>query len=565
MVCISAHDRLEQSLLLSRGASIACENNKSVMSKMAQNDKHLTDLMKDATDAALALQEAAGASYNVILLIDAPVRSKELLFVAHSRENDNVRSLLPLFGDSIKSCLESDTTEAANCAKNLRNALNTAQRCHRKRKRNQYAHNELPEWLRYEKKNMEMSKEDVIVHPSVVSLIAACPGSLFAKLYGSFVRNLVARAKNEGIEAAEWSPGRYTPPWLARNTAFRDSFTNDVVCKFQLEQLPYQYGAEGEECANSFACILAAWISREPETRDIVLEAIEDVNIFIDDETLTECVEMRSVVAWKQYKLRKNRALISAHFARKYSPRRKTTKQVSEYAHQQSIKGDAINADAYQVTNDNPVKLYVNNFPVRTDDLSRIDEGRWISDRVIDAYLSLIDSTASLCFESSFLPLLMSGKVDTIKKQISRKKERLNSSSRFFIPLFEKKHWGLAVVDKVQQNLIIYDSYQSLQAFNAAVKLILKWLESLNENFGSANSWPMSYKVNMQPGNTHQQQNSDDCGVFVCIHAGLLVMNDFILPKIDEKSSSFWRGILHRSLIGKELTLLRSATEEEAV
>uniref|UniRef100_A0A914C4X2 Ubiquitin-like protease family profile domain-containing protein n=1 Tax=Acrobeloides nanus TaxID=290746 RepID=A0A914C4X2_9BILA len=155
---------------------------------------------------------------------------------------------------------------------------------------------------------------------------------------------------------------------------------------------------------------------------------------------------------------------------------------------------------------------------VTRKDFKTLDNRNWLNDQVIDYYLGMIsdrsEKNSSLpkvyCVSSFFYASILSHGYKNVKRWL--RKVDLFSFDIVFIPIKDKDHWTLMVVDIAKRKLNYLDS---LFLNNLAPAMTIKdfLIDYAKEKDTDVNvtEWEIIVVYDV-PG----QANSNDCGVFIC-------------------------------------------------
>jgi len=108
-----------------------------------------------------------------------------------------------------------------------------------------------------------------------------------------------------------------------------------------------------------------------------------------------------------------------------------------------------------------------------------------------------------------------------VKRWTKRRKLDVFSFDQILVPVnIANIHWALAVLDLTEKKLIYYDSLG--QTSETVLENLAKWLtdESLSQHKHEQeiSSWKRCFPVNIP-----LQNNSSDCGMFLCMYAEHIV------------------------------------------
>jgi sentrin-specific protease 1 len=174
----------------------------------------------------------------------------------------------------------------------------------------------------------------------------------------------------------------------------------------------------------------------------------------------------------------------------------------------------------------------VGNFEITQASFERLKDRQWLDDEIINGFCAMINRKNNFqgynnCY--IFLTFFMSNLVLTNEKgydysQVSRwtKKTNIFTKNLILIPVnLSNNHWALICVDMLGQKIYYYDSLASMRWG----RKLTKWTERyLGDEWvkvgGDPNRIPRWEKFSV-PG--PQQENGDDCGVFMLYNIYCLV------------------------------------------
>ena len=189
----------------------------------------------------------------------------------------------------------------------------------------------------------------------------------------------------------------------------------------------------------------------------------------------------------------------------------------------------------------------INGVKMTQNDLDRITDNDWLSDTTINAFLTMLPSS-NFVLDSSFLTYYEGGMGSRLTNFIKRNKDNLLKCSRVMIPLFTSNHWGIAVIDKSDASITLYDSLVKMNYFKASMTYVLKFVNSVAELPDVSTRWPANWHLETEPPFQHQQWNDLDCAIFTCIHAALVAKYGKI-SEFEEKHPLKWRDIFYRCIM----------------
>lgn len=168
------------------------------------------------------------------------------------------------------------------------------------------------------------------------------------------------------------------------------------------------------------------------------------------------------------------------------------------------------------------------NLEMRRRDLLTIKGNQWLNDMVVNFYLELINQRSRAndqmpkvhCFNSFLYTSLMQGGFGRVKNY-SKKLDIFDIDILIF-PIFLNNHWRLVIVKNRTKRIFYLDSLSKIG------RNILNTIKDyLSEEHLRKKGTPLDFKTwdcDIYP-NTPQQDNPNDCGVFMCRFANLIAAN----------------------------------------
>ena len=191
------------------------------------------------------------------------------------------------------------------------------------------------------------------------------------------------------------------------------------------------------------------------------------------------------------------------------------------------------------VTENNGVLITVNS-------LKKLKPDKWVNDEIINYYsLILKDSINKIpqkneenrieILSTYFSDKLKLDKENNTKEIIKWEKKLnldLNKLDKLFIPInLNNIHWTLIMVNFNNKSINYYDSkIGNIIEANYYLDLIKEWLLSGNNNLVKVNKLHWNLKV-MSEEEIPQQNNNNDCGIFLCYYMEKLSQNINLLDK----------------------------------
>eukprot|EP01060_Flectonema_neradi_P039278 TRINITY_DN858_c0_g3_i1.p1 TRINITY_DN858_c0_g3~~TRINITY_DN858_c0_g3_i1.p1 ORF type:complete len:320 (+),score=32.16 TRINITY_DN858_c0_g3_i1:107-1066(+) len=165
---------------------------------------------------------------------------------------------------------------------------------------------------------------------------------------------------------------------------------------------------------------------------------------------------------------------------------------------------------------------------LRRRDYSTLSGHNWVNDEVINAYLKLIihrtnmmyGMQSAFAFGTHFFMKLIHSECDFSAVSRWTKKVDIFSYTILVLPCNLTNHWGLTVVDFGQGTVAYFDSLGL--AGDDVVDVLIDYLSyEYFQRKGSPKDF--SYLKRIVPTDIPIQENSYDCGVFVCQYCNCLL------------------------------------------
>ena len=189
------------------------------------------------------------------------------------------------------------------------------------------------------------------------------------------------------------------------------------------------------------------------------------------------------------------------------------------------------------------------NIHIETKDLNRLLGENWLNDKIIDGYLKIISKRSSTdanrsgklpkvyAMSSYFYENLMNRGTTAVEKWT--KDVDIFDFDLILVPIHLPKHWCLAVVDFRSPGVFYYDS---LGGHNMpALNLILEYLQIEHKKKRKTELNIKKFAMEIVE-DCPKQDNSWDCGVFVCKVAKFLSRN--VTPRFSQQDMPFFRKLM---------------------
>ena len=150
----------------------------------------------------------------------------------------------------------------------------------------------------------------------------------------------------------------------------------------------------------------------------------------------------------------------------------------------------------------------------------------WLDSDTINNYFSILEKKYSnkniKCISTFFCELYTRPNNKNAKSMIKDCKDK----SLIFIPYFKNHHWFLIVIDSHKKEILLYDSLMS----DLKEKQHIYILNQIKYFFSKIDETFSNYQMKIEK-DIKQQQNGNDCGVFVCWYAKMIIEENSIIHK----------------------------------
>ena len=168
-------------------------------------------------------------------------------------------------------------------------------------------------------------------------------------------------------------------------------------------------------------------------------------------------------------------------------------------------------------------------------DYATLSGSNWLNDEVINSYLSLVvhrinslyGSTTVFAFGTHFFMKLIHSDCDFTAVQRWTRKVDIFNYDMLLLPCNLTNHWGLAVVDFRGGRIAYFDS---IGISGSDVVHVL--IDFLSFEYMKKKGKPKSFNHldRIVPSNIPVQENSHDCGVFLCQYCNCLMSRKQVFP-----------------------------------
>jgi len=177
------------------------------------------------------------------------------------------------------------------------------------------------------------------------------------------------------------------------------------------------------------------------------------------------------------------------------------------------------------------------NIRLTKTDFDLLRPGKWLNDNIIDFYMHMLREKfqSRICaFSSFFSRKFDSGyNYSSVKQWFTKLKCRVKFQDleKIFLPCnIHGKHWILIVLNPPEKKIQIYDSLYPHDVKN---------LGKMMQNY-VADEVQMHFDI--EEIKSPQQLNGDDCGVFVCMFAKMLIMGIPLAKKFQQHEINSFRA-----------------------
>ena len=199
-------------------------------------------------------------------------------------------------------------------------------------------------------------------------------------------------------------------------------------------------------------------------------------------------------------------------------------------------------------------------FPIRLSAFHCLKDRQWLSDEIINYYVELLRENSScygsstskiFFFQSFFYPKLRDengvfsyANVCNWNKQVD-----MFCFQKIFVPMHVNgDHWALAVIEINNKRINYIDSLEKETTFGD-VEILNMWLSREAQRMGRSESFEKFQLVKME---CPQQNNGDDCGVFLLAFMHLIYLNEDI-NVMDSSMVHFMRRKVALSIVRETL------------
>lgn len=179
------------------------------------------------------------------------------------------------------------------------------------------------------------------------------------------------------------------------------------------------------------------------------------------------------------------------------------------------------------------ILFFKNNIPITQDDLDRLKPTKWLNDELINVYFQFIQEHTKQDLKigilSSHFPVKLQQEpyqYISIRNWSKKAKFETISTNKIFIPIHVAgNHWTLAVINFIDKRFEYYDSLGGKN--NELLTKLRQYVKDEALFYNAISDYDLDKWINYTPSrkNIPQQENKNDCGVFVCYNARLLSRN----------------------------------------
>ena len=202
---------------------------------------------------------------------------------------------------------------------------------------------------------------------------------------------------------------------------------------------------------------------------------------------------------------------------------------------------------------------------IKRGDMNTIYKDGWLNDVVIEGYFTMVSerypNTAIL---SSFLYSKLTGDegfdkgFETARTWI---KEDLTETETVLIPVNYNSHWVLIKIVKREEMIYLYDSIIGTRKRSPVPGIFKKFIERYYQEKGKQ----VTFKIK-KLHNIPTQQNSLDCGVFICLYAECIARNAWFNFRYTDIPNMRWKLIweLYNGAIKENVVIRKDGKPLEA-
>ena len=276
--------------------------------------------------------------------------------------------------------------------------------------------------------------------------------------------------------------------------------------------------AEADEAAAAVVCAVAVKAADEAEADEKMAAAADEEAAIKAEAVEAAAVEAAAVeaAAVKAATVKEELTLDSEEKVKPPGTRAHTLLPLTD---EQAEKVD----EALRPGNPDEILAELLKIPISRLDMATLRPGQWLNDEVINFFLKLleqreVEATWPSCHfhQTTFYPKLAeepAGYKYSHVAEWTRGKD-VFSKDLIMVPIHRPGHWTLAVINMKQQRFEYYDSLRGPPGF--VFENLRRWLEdeSLDKKGVSLDTTGWT-EVVWKQGQTPQQRNSWDCGMFM--------------------------------------------------
>ncbi|XP_040594500.1 sentrin-specific protease 2-like [Mesocricetus auratus] len=156
-------------------------------------------------------------------------------------------------------------------------------------------------------------------------------------------------------------------------------------------------------------------------------------------------------------------------------------------------------------------------------DIQTLGNGQWLNDEIINFYMNLLVKRnenqgypALHVFSTFFYPKLNHGGYSSVKRWT--RGMNLFEKEIVLVPIHQKVHWSLIVIDLRKQSIVYFDSMG--QTGQNICETIFQYLQNESKTRRNIELDPSEWKqYSVTSEEIPQQLNGSDCGMFTCKYA----------------------------------------------
>lgn len=175
-------------------------------------------------------------------------------------------------------------------------------------------------------------------------------------------------------------------------------------------------------------------------------------------------------------------------------------------------------------------------FPIRLCTLHCLKDGGWLTDDIINYYIELLRENSSgygystsdyYFFQTYFYIKLRDQEGNFCFENVENWNKNIDfcSFKKLFVPMHVNgNHWALAVIDIGSKKIFYVDSLASQKTFKG-MEVLIMWWSRVSQQMNKADAFDKFDLVTLK---CPQQDNGDDCGIFLLTFMHIMYLNEDI-------------------------------------